>query len=448
MRQFVIESRTRLSGIFANSLARNTGWMVAGIGGNFFLQAGCFLLLARLLGVTEYGIFAGAFALVSFVTPYSSLGSQMIFMRYASADRSSAQTYWGNMLTVTAVSTLLLAPALALAGSKLFGPGRIGLIAVLVVANCFMSQVVNNASVAFQTFEQIKATAWLRVLSNLLRLIAIAILLIYLHRASAFQCSIGILVSSTLAAAVAFVWVRYDIGELRVSASLFRLRFWEGIGFSVAGSTTAVYNDVDKMMLRHYGMNAANGIYSMAYRVADFATTAVNAIDTACLPRYFALNQEGLHAIARLARKVVPVAALSGLAAAGVTLLASPLIVRIVGHGFADALHAIRWLCWLPALRGVHQLAGGVLTAAGRQNYRTAAQFLVAVFNFGLNLAWIPSHGWLGAAWASLASDGALGAITLLRFFLVVGHASKSYHADPGRGEPAKCHLYRSARTY
>jgi O-antigen/teichoic acid export membrane protein len=431
MRYFLFDLRSRLAEIRTNSLARNTGWMLVGQGGNFFLQAGYFLMLARLLGVTEYGVFAGALALVSSVTPYSSLGSQMIFMRYVSADRDSAQAYWGNAVMVTAGTSLLLMASLALAGDKLFGPGSVGLIVVLVVANCFMSQVVNNASTVFQTFEQLKATAWLRLFSNLLRLLAIAVLLIYLRQATAFQCSIAILVSSTLAAGIAIAWVRYTIGRMRVSGSLFRLRFWEGIGFSFAGSTQAVYNDIDKMMLSHYGMNAANGIYTMAYRVVDFATTPVTAIDSAVLPRFFTLNKEGLPAVIRIARKIVPIAALSGLAAAGFTLLAAPFLVRIVGHGFANALLAIRWLCWLPALRGVHQLAGGVLTATGRQNYRTAAQFLVAVLNFSLNLAWIPSHGWLGAAWATLASDGALGAINLLLVFLVLARASQYNQSVP-----------------
>jgi O-antigen/teichoic acid export membrane protein len=72
-----------------------------------------------------------------------------------------------------------------------------------------------------------------------------------------------------------------------------------------------------------------------------------------------------------------------------------------------------------------------VLTATGRQNYRTAAQFLVAVLNFSLNLAWIPSHGWLGAAWATLASDGALGAINLLLVFLVLARASQYNQSVP-----------------
>jgi O-antigen/teichoic acid export membrane protein len=421
----VLNYWTKLANIRGSSLARNTVWMIAGLGGNSLVQAGAFLLLARLLGVAEYGVFAGAFALVSTFTPYSSLGSQMTFMRYVSTDRGAAQIHWGNMVAITAATTVLLAAGLAVAGAKLLGPGSMGMIAVLVVSNCFMGQITNNASIVFQTFERMKETSWLRVLSNLLRLFAIAGLMLYLKHATALQCSFGILVSSTLAALIAFIWVRSVIGHMRISSSVFRKRFWEGIGFSVAGSTTAVYNDVDKMMLSHYGMNTASGIYTLAYRVVDFATIPVNAIDTACLPRYFVLSRDGLTSVSRLARKIVPLGALSGLVAGGLTLLAAPFFVHIVGHGFGDSLLAIRWLCWLPALRGVHQLAGGVLTATGRQNYRTAAQFLIAALNLVLNLIWIPTHGWLGAAWASLASDGALGILNLAIILLLQLHSTE-----------------------
>lgn len=404
--------------------------MAIGQGSNFFLQAGYFLLVAKLLGVTEYGVFAGAFALVNSVAPYSSLGSPMIFMRYVSANRDAAQMYWGNILVIIFGASLLMAAILALVGGKLLGPGSIGLVITLVVASCCMSQIVNAASTVFQTFEHLKATAMLQALANLLRLLAVASLAIYLHRATAFQCSLGILASSTLAAGIAIIWVRYHIGGMRASAKHFRLRFWEGIGFSFAGSTQSVYNDVDKLMLSHYGMNAANGIYTMAYRIVDFSTTPVSAIDAAVLPRYFALNREGFAAVGRMARRALPAAALAGLAAAGVTLLASPFVIRIVGHGFADAMLAIRWLCLLPILRGIHQLAGGMLTATGRQNYRTAAQFVVAVLNLVLNLIWIPAHGWLGAAWASLISDGTLGILNLLLVLVIYSRVGRKNHAD------------------
>jgi len=385
-----------------------------GQGGNFFLQAGYFILLARVLGVKEYGIFAGAYALVNTVTPYSVLGSPMLFMRHVSADRSLAQVYWGNSLITTTIATAFLLGILSWVAGRLLGPGIGGLVLILAVANCLTGQIVNSASIVFQSFERLQATALLRLFSNALRASAVVALLIIYRHATAFQCSVAILFASSLAAFLALIWVRSAIGGIQVSGSLFLRRFWEGIGFSVAGSTQTAYNDVDKMMLSHYGMNVANGIYTMAYRVVDFATTPVSAIDAAALPRFFALNNKGFPSVIRLAKKIVPIAALAGLAAAGLTLLASPFMVKITGHGFSDALLAIRWLCWLPALRGVHQLAGGVLTATGHQTHRTGAQFVVAVTNFFLNLAWIPSHGWLGAAWASLLSDALLGALNVL----------------------------------
>ena len=56
--------------------------MLAGQGFSLLLQATYFVLLARLLGVGEYGVFAGAFAFVGIVMPYSSLGAGTLFMRY------------------------------------------------------------------------------------------------------------------------------------------------------------------------------------------------------------------------------------------------------------------------------------------------------------------------------------------------------------------------------
>jgi O-antigen/teichoic acid export membrane protein len=421
----LLNLRELTSKLRKSSLAHNAGWMALGQGGNFFLQAGYFLLIARILGVTEYGVFAGVFALVNTVTPYSSLGSSMIFMRYVSADRNSAQVYWGNTCCTIVVTSLLMTGVLAIAGAKLLGPGSLGLIVVLVLSNCCMGQVVSAAGVIFQTFERLKSTAGLQALSNALRLVSIGLLALFLHHATAFQCSLAILASTAIAATTAVFWVQLHIGSPSVSGKLFRRHFWEGIGFSFAGSTQSVYNDVDKLMLSHYGMNAANGIYTVAYRVVDFASTPVSAIDAAVLPRYFALNRDGLGSVGQMARKILPVVMLAGLAAAGSTLLAAPVIVRIIGHGYAETLLAIRWLCWLPVLRSVHQLTGGVLTATGRQNYRTAAQLTVAVLNVSLNMIWIPRHGWLGAAWSSLISDCALGVLNLFMVSLVLSRSSR-----------------------
>jgi O-antigen/teichoic acid export membrane protein len=91
----------------------------------------------------------------------------------------------------------------------------------------------------------------------------------------------------------------------------------------------------------------------------------------------------------------------------------------VLGPSYAGVADAIRWLAILPALRAMHYFAADALTGAGHQELRTAAQVGVAVFNVALNLVLIPAYSWVGAAWASLASDGAL-AVSLWSILIVL----------------------------
>lgn len=387
--------------------------MLLGQCGNFFTQALYFVLLARLLAVREYGVFAAAFALVTIVTPYSALGSNMLFMRYVTADRSVARTYWGNMMAVTTMSSLLITGLMLLIGPMLTHVRRPAVFVLLVIANCFFMQIVTGASSVFATFEKMKWSAALGTLSNLLRLAAVGVMRIALHHATVTQWCVGLLIATAVAAIVAFACVIREIGRGKVDVGLIRKRLGEGVSFAFAGTTQSVYNDVDKTMLGHYGLVVQNGFYTLAYRVVDFATAPIAALDSAVLPRYFRLSHNSFGSVVKLAIKSAGIALGTGLAISLCTLLAAPLVPHLVGHGFSGAVVALHWLAWLPPIRAIHRLVGGVLTSTGNQKLRTISQFIVAAFNVALNVWWIPAYGWIGAAWSSVATDGLLAVLTV-----------------------------------
>jgi Polysaccharide biosynthesis protein len=56
-------------------MARNATWLLAGQGLGLVLQAVYFVILARLLGPLQYGVYAGAFSFASLVAQYSALGT-------------------------------------------------------------------------------------------------------------------------------------------------------------------------------------------------------------------------------------------------------------------------------------------------------------------------------------------------------------------------------------
>jgi O-antigen/teichoic acid export membrane protein len=415
----------RLKRLREHQVSRNASWILMGQGANFFLQATFFLLLTRLLNVTEYGIFSGAFALISLATPYSSLGAGMLFMRYVTADRSQAAVYWGNTILTTAVVSGLIATVFFFAGPAITHGKSHLIFFVLAIANCLFNQIAELGSMVFQTFEKMRYTALLGFLASLARLLVLVIMQVTLHHATAVQWSIGILIASGAAAALAMVWVRKQIGPMVFDLALARQRVVEGVGFSFAGTTNNAYNDIDKTMLSHYGLNRENGFYTVAYRIVDFATTPIVAIDSAVLPRLFRKSQHDMSQTVRLAFRSAAVAGLIGLVIALAILLVAPFVLRLVPKGFAGALVALHWLCWLPALRGIHRLTGGALTGSGRQSMRTASQFGVAGLNFLLNLWWIPVYGWIGAAWASVAADGSLAVLNSLLLLWVWNSISR-----------------------
>src|SRR5258708_29324707 len=91
-----------------HSLKRNVGWMFVGQGVGYALRAGYFVLMARLLGVVQYGIVVGAFALVNLAANYSRLGSGTVMLRYVSADTKRFAVYLGHVLLVLMISVSLV----------------------------------------------------------------------------------------------------------------------------------------------------------------------------------------------------------------------------------------------------------------------------------------------------------------------------------------------------
>jgi O-antigen/teichoic acid export membrane protein len=418
--------RRELQRIGDSSLARNAGWMVLGQGGGFFLQAAYFVLIARLLGPVEYGIFAGALALTSIIGQYSTMGSGTLFLRYVSADPEKFSLYWGNILLVTTLGGILVIAALSLLPARLLSAGSQSILVLVALSNCFCTQLTASAAKVFQTYELLRISAALNLAANFLRTLAAAAMLLAIHRASAYQWAVATVVVSLLVTVGAVITVTAKFGRPRFSLIHTRANLLEGFGFSFATSTSTAYNDLDKTLLSHYGMNAANGIYTMAYRIIDVAAIPVLSIREAALPRFFRSGATGVRGSAAVAVKLLKRAIPLGLVASVAVFVTAPLVPHLVGNGFRETVSALRWLCLIPLFRSFHQMTASAITGSGAQKYVTASQLAAVALNVGLNVWLIPRHGWLGAAWSSLATDGSLAVMNCSVLTVLYSAASRA----------------------
>jgi O-antigen/teichoic acid export membrane protein len=393
------------------SLTRNASWVFLGQGLSVVCLGTYFVLLARLLGKVEYGIYVGAFATVAILSVYSSLGSALVLLRHVSPDHRKFAPYWGNVLVTTPVLGIAFTALLTWGVPHIAPSYSRTLVFCVAFADCLCAQLTFAAGQAFQAFEKLRMTAIFNLLVNFLRTLLAGLMLWRLHHATARQWAVAALAVSLIAAASSLLCVTRSYGRPSFSARLLSLRMGEGFIFALSGSTTSIYNNVDKAMLGHYGMNAANGIYTMAYRVIDVACMPAWSVSSAAFPRFFKKGVAGILSTAayavRLIKRTVPMAMLSTLA----IVLAAPIVPHLIGHGFDESVLALRWLCLLPVFRSLHSCAADALTGAGHQKLRLGTQTTVAGLNFLVNIYLIPHYGWRGAAWSSLASDGLLAVL-------------------------------------
>jgi O-antigen/teichoic acid export membrane protein len=407
LRKFAVQGW--LSRISKSSLARNAAWLFAGDGLSFVVQALYFIILARLLGTSQYGLLAGVAALVAVVSQYSPLGSGLLFLRYVSPDEARFRVYWGNILLSVAITGGLLAVGLRIVGAWLLGSASIPLLLPIALSDCLFMQFNSCASQVFQTFEKMKFSAALALTSNILRLTLAASMLFAMRSAAAWEWARASLIISVLNSAVAFAVVTRSFGWPTFSVRLFVARAREGFVFAVSGSTTAIYNDIDKVVLSHDGMIRANGIYSMAYRAINIGTMPVMSIVRAALPRFFREGVKGIAPTVPMARQLLKRTGMIGVGISVALFLFAPLVPHLVGRSYAESVSALRWLCLIPLFRCFHLSAGDAIAGAGHQRYRLISQSIAAGGNLALNIYLVPRYSWLGAAWTSLATDGALG---------------------------------------
>ena len=402
------------SGTSDKSLRSSVGWIFIGQCSGYVLRVVYFILIARALGVVEYGAVAAAFAFVSLGAQYSRLGSGMVLLRYVSADRPQFSVYWGNVLVTTLAASGLITLVFTLVAPHILDAKSVGLVAFTAAASCVFEQITISTTQVFQAFQRMGFTAGLNLLTSLFRTLAAAGLLLSTHHATAREWVILSMIVSGLASVIGIVAVTVCFGLPKLDLKLFQTRAGEGVEYAFAASTNSAYDDLDKTMLSHFGMTAAVGIYAMAYRVIEMATVPITSIQLAAEPRQFALGADGVLESAALGKRLLSKSVLLSLATAAILFATAPVLPLLVGKNFSESVSALRWLCFIPLFRSIHHLTGSVLTCSGNQRIRTANQLATAAFNFLLNLWLIPHFGWVGAAWASLLSDGSLGLMNWL----------------------------------
>jgi O-antigen/teichoic acid export membrane protein len=392
----------------SRGLVRDTTHLSIGQGLRLVIQAAYFVLVARSLGPDAFGAFVTVVAMAALLGPFSGLGTANLFIKNVRSGKRTAAICWGNGIVLTVLSGSVLA-AVGLGLSLILQLKTSAFVVIMVgVSDLVFLKVTELAASGFAALDRMTQTSIQTVVVSLLRLAGIATLVITVHPVTLDRWVVVYLLTGLLGTAYAVVKGSQLWGRPATDVPALRQDVAEGVFFSIAGSATTVYNDIDKIMLSRLADLSATGVYAAAYRVIDVTMTPVRSLAAAAYPQFFRKGLAGIAATYPYALSLIAKTVIYGsLAAAGLWLFA-PVLPHVLGPKYEAVVPAVRWLALIPFLRCIHSFLADSLSGAGLQPTRTSIQVLIALVNVGANLIILPRYSWRGAAWTSLGCDGLL----------------------------------------
>lgn len=375
-------------------------------------------LYSREFSPSDFGVIAFVAAATSLLNIAFTCGgnggmNRFYFEAKSDAERQSVVTTWIAFILVLNVA--FLAVCVPLSSSLViwsFGSSELHWVYVFAILNLLpmnlnlvMAQVLRNRF-------RVRASTALNVLSAVL-VITFGLTAVFIFHLGLEGMFAGIMLAG-LAIVPLRVWsIRRELG-LRLSAEKMKAMIQFSIPLIPSMLAFWIMSGADRFMIERLIGREELGIFSIAVHSASLLQFANGILGTAWVPHATKLYEESPdRASAECGKAMTYILALFG----ALTILSSIWSREIVLILTTPEYARSAWL--------VGPLALGIMFAATTQvsflgiyfrkkiRFMLIYSFVAASINIGLNFLWIPEHGIIGAAWATVAAQAFLAAAYL-----------------------------------
>ena len=377
-----------------------------------------FPLLTRLLDNTQYGMFGYYGAWILMAVAVGKFGAQHAILRFYPHDGDARHMRaFATNLFYLPLGMAFAVWALIVAGMVLvdaLSGERQSAMFWLVVAMAPMAVFSSLVDTVQKVTERSQLVMYLRVSSRWVELLLMlgAVLLI---QASAVAAYSGKLATTLLFGVFYIVWMRRHLNFARsdINLSQTRAALMFGMPMALSEIISVTLVSLDRWMLKDItGDFAMVGVYSIGSSLAMQVSLFMNAsVFEAFLPTANRVYMtEGEAALRELkSRVLMPMTYAAMCIAVLLGSFGNDLILVASGADKAASGPVFSLLAVVCVLQPVLLLAGYGLLLEKRSRTVLGLVFMSLVLNAVLNYLWIPDHGVMGAAWATVLSSSALG---------------------------------------
>lgn len=353
-----------LQGPIARGTVRTTG--VLGL--RLLAQAGTLLLVARMLGPSKFGAFAGVAALAVILGTLATFGTHLVLLGEVSKDPARRAEILPYAVPLTLLcGGILLVIYLAICTLALRGTGvSIAVLIAIGATETWLQPLFGLPAAEHLALGRIARSQLLTTLPMALRLVAAVAVFLLAPADPLTLYGYGYFAASVIALLIASAtmpapWPRRATWRLPCRAEL---RY--AAGYAALSATATTPAELDKTLATKLLPLAASGLYAAGARVIGAATLPVIAMMLSALPRLFREGQNLPKRTTRLLRWIFVATLGYSVALAAVLWLIAPVFVWIFGPKYHGIEHVIHWLTLAVPGMALRIAAGSVLMALGK----------------------------------------------------------------------------------
>ena len=340
--------------------------------GGSVAQLVAFAILARSLGVEQFGQFLAITAVTNVTVQLCGLGAMEPLVRRVARDKTVYPAFLGHNVILGLVSGLIISVGLLFFlpyffASSVVATDVVFLAAVFGITNTILLRgilLTEQIFIAHSMFAKANAIA---VGFGLMRAATAA--------AACFLFAVTDLTSWALWHAgghlvflMVCLWVIRPLG-----APLFEIQWDEvkrGLFFCWALIGQSLRQNIDLLVLGLVASPALVGSFGVARRIADTSYLSVNALNRITYPRLSIAMEHSIRDGLAISQKVLAAAVAISISTAVAVYFIAPVLPLLFGDDYVDMVPFLRAICWIVIPFSLATVAAEVLGASGHHGIR------------------------------------------------------------------------------
>lgn len=370
------------------------------------------ILLARYLGVEQFGQYATVIAFVNLFMVLNDLGVSRLSLLEGSREKEKIGRFLGNGLLIETVLSLILFGLMIIIGKAIGYSGIIiELLIILAIAELlFESRKIYQSTL--QSLTKFNLISWQQIIYSALFFLFVLIA-VFMKPEVKLVAYIQLFVSALMFIIYLIFVFRYIKPVVKLNEIVPILK--KSWIFCISSVFFIIYFQIAIVLLSIMKSDVDVGYYSAIYRLVVAFYMIPQIIFQILLPYIYQFSLNNKEKFSRVTHTVqkyllaiaVPLTVLLWLGA-------NPLIQFVYGKSYLPAVLVCQIISFVLIIRFFTYSSAESITAINKQKIRAGIEGITAAVNVVLNLLLIPIYGYVGAAIATLATELTLGALFYL----------------------------------